>query len=253
MTTFASTARLSPSFHLKRAGFTAGALFFCAGCVLYFLAKAALAVTAPEPVDGPLTFEGLARVIDGDTLEIAGQRVRLEGIDAPESAQSCAKADGAAWPCGHVAASALHALVAGKTVVCDRTGRDKYGRTLGLCFAEGDDINGALVRAGYAWAFVKFSQAYVAVEAQARAAKAGVWQGAAQAPWDFRHNEWQTAEVAAPQGCAIKGNISNKGHIYHVPWSPWYERVTISQARGERWFCSEAEAMAAGWRAALPN
>lgn len=253
MTTFGSTARLPPSFQLKRSGFIAGALFFCAAAEFYICAYAALALTAPELADSPSTFEGPARVIDGDTLELAGQRVRLEGIDAPESAQSCAKADGAAWPCGQAAASALRALVAGKTVVCDRTGEDKYGRTLGLCFAEGNDINGALVRGGYAWAFVKYSQAYVALEAQARAAKAGVWQGSAQAPWDFRHQEWQTAEVAAPQGCAIKGNISNKGHIYHVPWSPWYERVTISEARGERWFCSEADAMAAGWRAALPN
>jgi hypothetical protein len=90
----------------------------------------------------------------------------------------------------------------------------------------------------------------VTVEADARTRKVGVWQGPAEAPWDFRHGEWKTAEVAAPKNCAIKGNISSHGHIYHMPWSPWYDRVRIDESRGERWFCSEAEAQAAGWRPA---
>ena len=91
------------------------------------------------------------------------------------------------------------------------------------------------------------------VEKQAKARKIGVWQGPAEAPWDFRHGEWRVAETAAPKNCSIKGNISSHGHIYHLPWSPWYDRVSIDEARGERWFCSEADALAAGWRPASSN
>jgi hypothetical protein len=57
------------------------------------------------------------------------------------------------------------------------------------------------------------------------------------------------ADQAAVSGdCPIKGNITSSGHIYHMPWSPWYEKVRIDTAKGERWFCSEREALAAGWR-----
>ena len=55
-------------------------------------------------------------------------------------------------------------------------------------------------------------------------------------------------EQAAPNGCAIKGNVTAHGRIYHMPWSPWYEQVKIEARKGKRWFCSEAEALAAGWR-----
>ncbi len=233
----------TPSFHLKRAGLTAGALFSLG---------LSLATAAPEPPSTGV-LSGPAQVIDGDTLDIAGQRIRLEGIDAPETAQDCTGANGASWPCGRDAAKVLRALTGGEDVACDSLGSDKYGRTLAICYVGGLDINAELVRTGYAWAFVKYSQEYVAAETEARAAKAGVWKGPSQAPWDFRHKEWQVAETAAPQGCAIKGNISSKGHIYHVPWSPWYGKVKVDEASGERWFCSEADAVSAGWRAAAAN
>jgi hypothetical protein len=144
-------------------------------------------------------------------------------------------------------------LIADNDVLCDQTGTDKYGRTLAMCFAAGININEAMVRAGFAWAFVKYSRVFETVEAEARAEKVGVWQGQAEPAWEYRHRNWQTAEQTAPKGCAIKGNISRGGHIYHMPWSPWYGNVTISESRGERWFCSEAEALAAGWRPARPQ
>ena len=134
--------------------------------------------------------------------------------------------------------------------MCDRKGMDKYGRTLAVCYAEGEDINAALVRNGMARAFVKYSSLYVAEETQAAAARLGLWQGENIAPWDYRSKRWQTAETAAPSGCAIKGNVSNRGKIYHVPWSAWYDKVTVDETRGERWFCSEADALASGWRPA---
>jgi endonuclease YncB( thermonuclease family) len=193
---------------------------------------------------------GLATVIDGDTLDIDGRRVRLEGIDAPEIAQVCDKADGRSWACGRAAADALVSLTSRRRVTCRSDGTDKYDRMLGVCSVDGLEINAELVRRGLAWAFVKYSTSYLKQESEAKAASAGVWQGHAEPAWIYRENRWKVAEGDAPKGCAIKGNISEKGHIYHMPWSPWYGRVKVDPNRGERWFCSESEAKNAGWRSA---
>jgi endonuclease YncB( thermonuclease family) len=206
----------------------------------------ALLPTAQSAVRDGVT--GQARVIDGDTLEISGTHVRLEGIDAPESAQTCSRRFVGTWACGKVAARELASLTEGREIACERSGTDKYGRMLGVCFVDGHDINAEMVRKGLAWAFVRYSSAYVSEEAQARAAKVGVWQGKSEPAWDFRANRWASAESAAPNGCAIKGNISSNGRIYHMPWSPWYGKVHIETSKGERWFCSEQQAVAAGWR-----
>jgi len=208
-------------------------------------------------VSGPVV-SGPARVLDGDTLDIGGTRIRLEGIDAPETGQTCAATKGGfksligakTWDCGTASANHLDKLVAGKRVVCESRGKDKYGRVLGICAVDGHDINAAMVRAGLAWAFVKYSQSYVGAEAEARAARTGIWQADSEPAWVFREKRWASAETEAPQGCAIKGNVTRKGLIYHMPWSPWYGRVKIDEAKGERWFCSESDAIAAGWRSA---
>ncbi len=193
---------------------------------------------------------GTATVIDGDTLEIAGEKIRLEGIDAPESAQTCGRAKGGTWACGQDAADALATLVARRRVTCRSKGFDKYDRMIGVCSVDGTEINAEMIRRGLAWAFVKYSTTYVALEQEARGAKVGIWQGQSEAPWIYRENRWKVAEQRAPDGCAIKGNITQNGHIYHLPWSPWYHRVKVDPAQGERWFCSEAEAQKAGWRSA---
>ena len=199
---------------------------------------------------GQSELAGTASVIDGDTIDIDGKRVRLEGIDAPETAQVCRRANGGEWSCGRAAADALAQLVGARRVTCRDEGTDKYDRVLGVCSVAGVDINAELVRRGYAWAFVKYSERYVKQEAEAKAAAAGIWQGEAEPAWIYRQNRWKVAEGDAPQGCAIKGNITENGQIYHMPWSPWYGRVKVDPERGERWFCSEAEAQNAGWRSA---
>lgn len=229
------------SFQLSRAALVVGAVFLCA------LRYGDPAAGSPPPGS---EIDGIATVVDGDTIDLAGHRIRLEGIDAPETAQTCTRASGESWDCGRAASRQLGALIQGQSLQCEGVGTDKYARTLALCFLDGEDVNRAMVEAGYAWAFVKYSQRYVGAEQDARAKKIGIWQGPAQPPWEFRHREWNVAESAAPKGCAIKGNVSSKGHIYHLPWSPWYDAVTIDTARGERWFCSESEALAAGWRPA---
>ncbi len=131
--------------------------------------------------------EGIARIVDGDTIEIAGTRIRLEGIDAPEGDQQCAQRGGGGgtdrtWRCGQVATEELQRLVGRTPVRCDGRGTDKYGRTLAICFSGATDINAEMVRRGMAWAFVKYSSAYVAEEAEARARGVGIWQAPTTPP-----------------------------------------------------------------------
>lgn len=211
------------------------------------LSSGSATVQTADRISGP------ARAVDGDTLDIGGTRVRLEGIDAPEYAQTCPRSWIGTWPCGKAAQRELGKLAGQAPVECERRGTDKYGRALGICYAGGHDINAAMVRSGLAWAFVKYSTTYVAEEAEARQQRLGVWQADAEPAWLYREKRWSSAEQVAPQGCAIKGNISDQGNIYHLPWSPWYAKVRIDTAKGERWFCSEAEAAAAGWRPVVIN
>ncbi len=217
------------------------------GCVVSLAANVVPGMAARD--HGHIVGEAL--VVDGDTIDIAGRRLRLEGIDAPEAAQTCARRFFGSWRCGAAATKVLRNLVDGRIVTCENHGTDRYGRILGVCFADGVEINRRMVSDGYAWAFVKYSTSYVAEEQEARAHRRGIFATPDnQPPWEYRSRHWSVAQHHAPDGCAIKGNITRAGHIYHMPWSPWYDKVTIEEARGERWFCSEAEALSAGWRPA---
>ena len=202
---------------------------------------------------------GWARVIDGDTIEVGGARVRLHGVDAPESGQSCL-ANGQRWPCGQRATRALDRHIGGRSVACEERDRDRYGRVVAVCRHAGRDVNAWLVAQGWALAYRRYSGAYVDGEEAARAARRGVWRGEFVVPWDWRRGErLGTRNRGTPRtdkdtrgGCNIKGNISyNSGRrIYHMPGERGYARTRINPSRGERWFCSEAEARAAGWRRA---
>jgi len=194
---------------------------------------------------------GQARVIDGDTVDIGPVRIRLHGIDAPESDQPCAQTDGVSWKCGDASTRRLADLIDGKRITCEARDRDAYGRIIGVCFKDDIDLNALLVREGLAWAYVRFSEDYLPEEQEARAANIGIWQAETIPAWDYRAQRWERAAAASPRpGCPIKGNINRAGErIYHTPWSPWYDRVQINETQGERWFCDEAEAEAAGWRA----
>ncbi len=197
----------------------------------------------------PVSFANEIRVVDGDTVEINGKIFRLHGIDAPEAGQKCARAGGGSWPCGKSAIAAIETQVSSGKVQCNNKGKDEYGRIIGVCSVAGKDINAWMVANGFAWAFRKFSDDYGKLEDRARSKGKGIWQAETQTAWDFRAERWKAGDQKAPLGCPIKGNISRNGKIYHAPWSPWYTRTRINTSKGERWFCSEAEALNAGWRA----
>ncbi len=198
-------------------------------------------------------FSGRARVVDGDTLDVAGQKIRIEGIDAFESAQTCFDAQGNVWECGQAGTAYLIKLTRGKTISCRGQDFDPYDRLIADCRVNGTDIGAAMVQQGLALVFAKFSATYVDQQQQAKIAKAGVWSGTFLTPWEFRAMVWTLSAQAAPGDCPIKGNISGSGKIYHAPYSKSYAKTRIDESKGERWFCSEADALTAGWRAPLTN
>ena len=136
----------------------------------------------------PVVVEGPARVIDGDTIVIAGERIRLHGIDAPESRQTCI-ADGVTWPCGQRATDALAALIGGALVRCVEQGTDRYERTIGICSVRGEDIEAWMVLNGWALAYRRYSLDYVDQEAAAQDARVGLWRGEFVSPWSRRRGE----------------------------------------------------------------
>lgn len=210
------------------------------------LVAALLVLTTGAALEGP------AEIVDGDTLRLAGKTIRLQGIDAPETRQTCKDETGAPWRCGREATRALARLAAKGALSCRETGRDAYGRTLALCSAGGVDLNRRMVADGWARAFVKYDRRYEGDEAAARAARRGIWRGEAEAPWDWRAGSTALASREQPQGCSIKGNLSRSGErIYHMPWQNDYARTRVSEDKGERWFCSEEDARKAGYRRAL--
>lgn len=193
------------------------------------------------------------RVIDGDTFDVAGQRVRLYGIDAPETDQPCADPNGGQWACGAFVSQEVRRRFGGQYATCQQMDVDRYGRIVGKCFVNGQDVGENIVLDGLATAYRRYSMDYDLAEKSAQVLGAGIWAGGMQAPAAFRAEQRAAipTRAASPDpNCIIKGNISGSGQIYHMPHNRDYDNTRISQARGERWFCTEAEARSAGWRAA---
>lgn len=151
------------------------------------------------------TLRGTARVADGDSLILDGERVRLEGIDAPELTQTCTRA-GADYPCGREAREALARLVAGRAVSCESRQHDRYERVLATCVAGGVEVNRAMVEAGWAVAYGDYHDA----EAAARQAGRGLWAGAFERPQDWRR---------------IHGGIAEESHDWLSPMVGWLRRL----------------------------
>lgn len=230
--------------------------------------------------DGETVLRGeVTHVTDGDTAQVKLQSgaitVRFYGIDAPEKDQ----------PYGKDAAAALRQLIRGKVVELIPVEQDKYDRLVAVVMLGERNVNLEMVARGNAWAFRRFlgefddDPLYCEWEAKARDQQLGLWRLPAKerhAPWEWRGRDRgvrytnyggstaadcvaviRTAPASAPLpsgkksgDCLIKGNISSGNkRIYHVPGSASYADTRIDESKGERWFCSEDEARAAGWRA----
>ena len=147
---------------------------------------AARAEAEPAPAEARAdTLDGVARVIDGDTLDVGGVRVRLHGVDAFERGQICDRAGGT-WACGAAATSALKARADGRRVVCEVRDTDRYGRKVSRCEHNGTDMARLLVDEGLALAYRRYSADYVAAEEAARARRAGAWAGSFDRPEQWR-------------------------------------------------------------------
>jgi endonuclease YncB( thermonuclease family) len=214
---------------------------------------------------------GVPRIVDGDTVQIGASKIRLQGIDSPETDQLCLDPEGKRWTCGIEARDRLiQKAGSGKVWTCHTNSVDRYGRALATCEVEGLNINRWLIRTGWALSFVRHSHEYDRDERAARDAKAGLWSGAFIAPWDWRNRTNKTiilgamsvpkdaqsillsaasAADAPTPGCAIKGNMNRNGEcIYHMPGGHFYSTVKMDLSRGKRWFCTEEEAETAGCR-----
>jgi endonuclease YncB( thermonuclease family) len=235
------------------------------------IAAALIAVAAPAVA-------AEAIVTDGGTLILDGALYRLDGIDAPQTDQTCLDAKGAAWTCGIAARDALREHVGKRAVRCTDRGRDSNAgsRRIGECFA-GDEmlsLNQWMVRQGWALDFGQAakSRRYGVDRSSAIASGAGLWKGCFVAPDDLRRITISTARLlgaacpktnnmkvretlfpeypAMPAGCDVKGRIVLRSQvggfrgIYHVPACRSYPRTKTVN----RWFCSEDEARAAGFR-----
>ena len=219
-------------------------------------ASVRVTTTSPSrPALGPLV--AVVGVSDGDTIRVrvggATERVRVIGIDAPElSPRECY---------AQQAASRMQSLVQGTSVrlTADPTqaDRDRYGRLLRhVWLTDGRSVAGLLIAGGYGveltYAKPYAGQAtYRAAEASAKAAHLGIWSSGCAVPL-VKPTVPLLAKptvVAKPTSCLIKGNINGSGEkIYHLPGDRYYDVTKITESKGERWFCSESDAVNAGWR-----
>lgn len=130
---------------------------------------------------------GIVAVMDGDTIRVGGERVRLFGIDAPEKSQPCL-IQSQTVRCGDLATAALRSLAEGKTASCAPQSRDRYGRIVAICIVDNEDIGAAMVRQGMAMAYAKYSKQYVPLEHEAQSTHKGIWAGQFVSPEAWRHS-----------------------------------------------------------------
>ncbi len=231
---------------------------------------AAIALLMLPAIAQAADISGTPKIREGDQIQIGTARIRLGGIDAPSVDQLCLNTTGERWTCGIAARDELIHHTDNKSWTCHVTQTERRGRQVARCEVDGEDIQKWMVRNGWALSYTRASHDYDADEKAAREAKAGMWQGAFIAPWDWRVRNKKTAilgsvkppenshaillasasgPVAPSPECTIKGNVNRAGEcIYHQPTSRWYAKIKMQISKGTRWFCSVDEAEAAGCR-----
>lgn len=214
MAQIGATNRITNCISLLLVGMAAG------GLALYLILPAP---SAWPPVTGGAT------AIDGDTIEVAGRRVRMQGIDAPEGAQGCTDEAGKSWRCGEAATAALRAMIGGNPVTCEidpRDPQDRYGRTLGWCRVAGTALSTRMVRDGFAVAYRQYldykdhtprswKNELIAAEDEAKSARRGLWRGPFQTPW-----EWRASKRTGAKNPTGHLPTTPSGPEHPRPWAP---------------------------------
>ena len=126
------------------------------------------------------------KIIDGDTMRIGKNKIRLHGIDSPEIKQKCKKTSGESYFCGNIAKNKLTDLISENNIKCAIHGKDKYKRLIATCYTKQININDFMVREGWALAYRKYSDAYILSEEYAKINKKGLWGGSFVSPWRWR-------------------------------------------------------------------
>ncbi len=243
-----------------------------------FFAALSLVVVGSFLAAGPgWALAGAATVRDGNSIQLADMTYRLDGVDAPELDQTCIDDHADPWTCGLEARDHLTKLIKGRSVRCDDVGPEKnFGkRHRAICTADGDKVslNEQLVRLGFALAREPVKANVKPAAAEAKSASTGIWKGCLVAPQDFRTGKKDgpllgsacradrdkeiravlfPEELTMPPDCSIKGKLAVRARvtgnigIYHLRGCPSYPATT----RPDRWFCSEDDALAAGFRKA---
>jgi endonuclease YncB( thermonuclease family) len=230
----------------------------------------ALSLIIPPAIAHAADISGVPKIREGDQITIGSSKIRLLGVDAPSVDQLCLDTKGERWTCGVAARDELIKHTDNKSWTCHVARVDRRGRSVAHCEVDGEDIQKWLVKSGWALSYIRVSHDYDADEKAAREAKAGMWQGAFIAPWDWRVRNKKTVilgfakpppnahaillasasgSVAPSPDCMIKGNVNGAGEcIYHTPKSRWYAQIKMQIAKGTRWFCSTEDAERAGCR-----
>jgi micrococcal nuclease len=191
------------------------------------------------------------KIIDGDTIELqGGKRIRLIGIDAPEEGE-CLYQEAKEY---------LFSLLNKQNIVLEEDVQktDKYGRTLAYVWKDNNFINLIMLKNGLAKLLtippnVKYVNEFIKAQKEAQEKSNGLWSKTAckqDAAANIPESPKSSPQVQSSNtSCLIKGNISSSGEkIYHMPGQRYYEKTKIDEERGERWFCTEEEAISAGWR-----
>ena len=126
------------------------------------------------------------KIIDGDTIIINSEKIRFYGIDTPEIKQTCTNNNGQSYSCGVKATLELKKIIGSRKVSCIKKTKDRYKRSISICYVDGKDINSLMVKKGWALAYRKYSKKYVKDEVIAKSNKAGMWSGDFIAPWKWR-------------------------------------------------------------------